>query len=305
MRIIYVANHGGRGNDEEGAITYALTKLGHTVLRLREPKGRRAVRLQGDMVLFHKWDDVNTLQVFGERGVVRVFWYFDLVDYPDETLRGRCQARMNWMERVLPHTDLGFCTDGDWVNRDKTGKLIHLPQGADSRYAGTPQWNPLGGKSIDILFTGIRHGGQERQSFVAEMSSIYGDRFLQVSSGIHGRDLGNLIASAKIVVAPDGPITNNYWSNRVFLTLGYGGFLLHPYCAGLEEYYEDREEIVYYYSREHLHNLINYYLNHPIERHTIAKVGWKRTLCEHTYLQRCKKLLEIVQTRFPQCQKTS
>ena len=301
MRIIYVANHGSKGNDEEGAIHHALTELGHEVLRLRESRGRRALRLQGDMLLFHKWHDIGRLKVFGERGLIRVFWWFDLVDFPeDPTIAGRCQARRIWMNSILPYIELGFCTDGDWVARDRSGKLVHLVQGADSRYMGLTLVDRPKEPSRPILFTGIRHGGERRQSFVDDMIATYGDRFNHVSRGVHGQELAELIARSLIVVAPDGPVTDRYWSNRVFLTLGYRGFLLHPWSEGLSQHYRDGSEIVYYRSRDELHQAIRYYLDRPEECRAIARRGFARTVRDHTYQHRCAELMRIVQERFPE-----
>lgn len=291
MKIAYIAKHGCGGNDDEGAIHHALEALGHEVLRLREHRGRAGYRLKADFLLFHKWEDTVAIS---KMNMPRVFWYFDLIDYPDRSLAGRCRARISWINQVLPLVDLGFCTDGDWVAKDTSGKLVWLPQGADQRYAG--RCKPM--ETLHpILFTGITRGGAERSYFVEFMGRAYGNQFHHIERGVYGVILGRAVASSDLVIAPSGPVTDNYWSNRVYLTLGYGGFLLHPYCEKLTGHYTPDREIVYYRNLKSLRGLIDYYLTAPQERGAIANAGLERTLAEHTYLHRCRSLVDTVRAR--------
>lgn len=298
MNIVYVAKHDSGGNDDEGAIHYALESLGHKVQRVREVMGHKAPNVEGDVCLFHKWEDVASIR---RMPCPKVFWYFDLVEYEDPTLAKRNANRVAWMRRIVPAVDLGFCTDGDWVNKDQSGKLLRLLQGADVRYAGRGE-----GQDIDcdppintppILLTGIRNGGRLRSSFVDEMAITYGTSFQNVTHGIHQQSLADLIARSRFIVAPDGPVTDHYWSNRVYNTLGFGGFLLHPYCATLTQHYHHGREIVYYANRRELHELIKQYWNAPEERLRIAMGGLDRTLREHTYTHRCRQLMNIIRER--------
>lgn len=294
MRIGYVAKHDSGGNDDEGAITFALEKLGHSVQRLREQRGYVAYKFDCDFVLFHHWHDIESI---AKIGVPKVFWNFDLVTYPDPTLRERNERRARWMQEVTGVSDLGFCTDGDWVNQDASGKLVWLLQGADERVVGPGQLKDDLPLPPPILFVGsYRGGGAGRESFVSEMQQHYSDDF-GVVQRTHGRALADVIASTQIVVAPDHPATDRYWSNRVFNTLGFGGFLLHPRCKELETMYEDRQEIVFYDSRPELHELIEHYSRHPDVRRVIAKFGYEQTLQEHLYRHRVEQLVKTVQER--------
>lgn len=297
LKITYVANHDSGSGDDEGAVHHALTELGHDVQRVREIRGHKAYLLEAELVLFHKWHDLHSLQ---RVKIPKAFWHFDLIDYPDPTIAARCKQRVQWMADIMPLVDVGFCTDGDWAAKHPD-KLVWLPQGADERVTGL-------GKSLchtcsgpverpPILFTGIKRGGQQRESFVGEMKARYGDKFNHVEKGVYGRELANLIAGSKIVVAPDGPVTPNYWSNRVWTALGFGAFLMHPYCERLAEFCTDREEIVYYTSREHLYQLIDTYLADPEQRQKIAAAGLARTLASNLYRHRCEKLIQTVKER--------
>lgn len=293
MKICYIGKHDQpKSNDDEGSITYSLEKLGHEVQRIREIRAQNAHKIDCDFYLFHHWHDINTLSKLPGK---KVYWCFDLIDFPDSTISARCKGRIDWIRTITRKCDLGFLTDGDWVNHDMSGKLYCLRQGADGRIVSDKVGTHTG--EIPILFTGITRGGRERQSFVEEMHSRYGKDFYHYQSGRYRESLRELVQSAKIVVAPDGPCTSRYWSNRVYLTLGFGGFLLHPYCDKLTDEYKDCKEIVYYSSREQLHRNIGYYLAHPEQRQSIAEAGLARTKKEHLYEHRVAKLIEIVKER--------
>jgi hypothetical protein len=297
-KILYIANHGRQDNDDEGSIAHALESLGHTVVCVSEHDGEcaRTAHNQGiDFVLFHKWSDVETLAV---TKVPKVFWYFDLVRYDsDPTLFTRCSGRIRWMGSVVPHIDLGFCTDGDWTADDKANKLVLLRQGTDIRIAGRR------GSSYHthpILFTGIsKGGGIERVDFAEEMNHVYNENFHHFQNGLYREALADEVARAKIVVAPDSPVTDRYWSNRVYVMLGFGAFLLHPYCAELAKEYSDGKEIVFYHSRGDLHSKIEHYIDdkHRKERDNIARRGLEKTLVQHTYTKRCESMLSTIRGR--------
>ena len=306
MRIIYIGKFDQpHSNDDEGAIAHALTTLGHDVQCVREKVGHRATGLRGDMVLFHHWDDLTAIRQFG---CPKVFWYFDLVDYPDPTLTHRCEARKNWMSGMLPVVDMAFLTDGDYVDVINNCGLYSpekahwLQQGVDVRVTGpgTPSINTCEScnrkyTGTDILFTGIsKGGGEKRISFVEEMKATYGDRFLHVERKIHGRDLANLIADSKIVVCPDSPVTDKYWSNRVYLMLGFQAFVLHPYTKGLADQYGMSGGIMAYHDRRQLHDWIRDYLQLDESRSIVAKAGYDETMKNHTYIKRCEKLIDTV-----------
>lgn len=297
LTILYIAKHGSGGNDDEGAIGDALDRLGHRVLRVQERLVTEdlASRAEADFCLFHKWYDPTCLYYLSRR-LPCVFWYFDLVRYQDESLAERNGSRISWMMEVLDHAQLGFCTDGDWVNSDSSGKLVRLCQGIDQR--AKPYFDKHSEDEIyDLTFTGIsRGGGSGRESFVRWCERRYARQFRHVSSGVHGSHLARLIYKSKILLAPDHPATDDYWSNRLFLTLGYGGFLLHPHCETVRNYYTP-DELVTYHNRDDLATKIDYYLRHPEERERIRQAGFARTWRDHTYQKRCEQLVRIVQER--------
>ncbi len=293
MRILYIANHDQSNNDDEGAITDALSRLGHDVQRLHEKKGHLAHRIKADFLLFHKWDDPETL---AKLDMPKAYWYFDLVDWPtDDSLAPRCAARKAWMQRITPLVDIGFCTDGDWVRKDTTGKLRWLTQGCDQRVKeyGTP---PFVYKDTELLFLGIsKGGGWGRTEFVDRMSIKYGVKFRHIPKGLYGRDLHDQILKTKIVVSPPTPVTDYYWSNRVYVTLSHGALLLHPHSLGLSEQFQDNEHLKYYYSMSDLDSWIQYYWKRRDRRDELAAQGMAQAHANHSYIQRCEMLMNIVE----------
>lgn len=295
MRICYLARHGQyrKSLDDEGAITYALQQLGHQVTVVPEKAVRIATRKEYDLLLFHHYPAPSDLR---DLPGPKVFWYFDLVRWEDPSVSWRNTKRVHWMRQATEVADLGFCTDGDWVaGEDRTGKLVWLPQGFDERKlppstTPTPAIPP-------ILFTGTVKGtGQGREDWNRWMMERYPDRYIQVS-GVYGPVLKNLVAGVKVLVAPDAPVTDRYWSNRVYNNVGMGGFLLHPWSKGLSWQYTPTTELMYYNDREHLRYLIDWYLEDEAGRERVVRAGLEKTRTCHLYRHRLSTMFSVLRQR--------
>lgn len=292
LKILYVAKFDCGDNDDENAIAYALEQLGHTVYRAHQNPAMRSpdiFKLKYDLCLFHKWDEFG---IMTSLKCPKVFWYFDLVYSGDPSMDKRDMIRTEWMSHVMPLVSMGFCTDGDWAAR-YPDKLRWLMQGADERFVGPAIPDPTLGVA-PIIFTGTIRHGLVREQEIARLRTKYGNDFQVIGAGgdvrYHGRTLASILCSAKIVIAPKGPSTDRYWSNRVYLTTGFGGLLLHPDCAGLRGHY-GYLEVLKYANDEQLDSQIDFYLRNPDRADTIAKAGFERTKHEHLYRHRCISLL--------------
>lgn len=323
MKICYVARHfQEKSNDDEGAISYALERLGHTVERVQEASNRRrhsykqdslqtAVK-NCDLLLFHHWSPpAEASELLAQITIPKVFWYFDLVHQPDPTLAMRNSIRERWMDTIIPVVDLGFCTDGDYVIRynnshclpdaanNFTPKLYWLLQGADERVIGRGTfWGHDRDEDSVILMAGTNNGGVDRESFVTELQAIYKSQFHHVAKGVYGRQLADLIDGTRIVVAPDSPVSDRYWSNRVYITLGFGGFLLHPFSRGLANQFVEGRDILFYRSRTELLDYIATYRERYEERRLISNSGMELVSKQHLYRHRCEYLINTVKQRF-------
>jgi hypothetical protein len=295
MKIFYVAKHGAGGNCDEASITSSLQELGHDVICITEYEATQyPTRITGKkegILLFHKWIDI---EVISQTKIPKVFWYFDLVDFKKDYQLQRSNQRKRWIELATELVDLGFCTDGDWVLQDTTDKLVRLNQGADGKLTGRHKPD---GNHRPIMFAGSIEWDRERRRFIEDMYRMYGKQTFHHVTSSYRQELGNIIANSAIVVAPPSPVSDNYWSNRLYIMSGFGGFVLHPYCKTIAEHYLPDSQIVMYTTQKDLHTKIDYYLKHPEERKRVSELALRRTVQEHTYKHRCATLIKTVQER--------
>ena len=272
MNILYFAKHGSGGNDDEGAVAYALRALGHDVEEVHERHADLGGRC-ADLLLCHHPADPARLAAFHGP---KVYWCFDRVV-------GWSNERSIWAAAMRDVCDLGFHTDGDFVDQDRTGKLRWLPQGADERRLASS----IRVSDHGVLFVGSIRG---RESFVDWCFREIGGAFHHVPHGVHGDELMELIRRTAVVVAPDSPVSDRYWSNRVYLILSMGGFLLHPWSAGLAEQYGGLE-LMMYKDRRHLLQLLT--TSNDVRAAYVA-AGLKATIEKHLYRHRCAELMRYV-----------
>jgi len=259
MRIIYNQPHSGESDDTEGHIERALKELGHEVVRDGE----------GDIYLFHK--HFNPPKEFTGKIVC---WYFDKI----------WNQRIAWFHKIYPKVDYFFMTDGTWARNYK--KCIVLRQGI-----GDPTPGEYEDRNIDVAFVGLPYG--ERQELTDFLEKTYKKRF-KIYSHQFNRNLNNICTSIPIFVAPKFPSDNSYWSNRVYLLVGSGAFLVHPY---LQELYEEwGDNLVYYKTLDELKEKVDYYLANPKERERQRKKSYKYCVKNFTYKKRVEKLIEHVKT---------
>ena len=111
--------------------------------------------------------------------------------------------------------------------------------------------------------------------------------------------LKEVVSRTRVVVAPDHPVTDRYFSNRLFLMLGFGAFLLHPRSKAAEFMYRNDGEVIFYGSRIDLHEYIEIALSasslSAAIRKKVAEAGLERTKREHLYRHRCITLIQEVE----------
>lgn len=84
---------------------------------------------------------------------------------------------------------------------------------------------------------------------------------------------------------------------RPFELAGCKAFTISGYSEGIEKYYQENQEMVFYYSVRDLADKINYYLNNPLEREKIAQAGYERTLRDHTYKKRFEEIFKKLELK--------
>jgi hypothetical protein len=106
-----------------------------------------------------------------------------------------------------------------------------------------------------------------------------------------GDDMVRAINSYKIHVNRNISNDINY---RTFETCGCGTLLFTNHTPGLEKLFKINEEVVIYNNFSDLDNKINYFLKNESARIKIETAGCERVKKDHTYDERAKLLIEII-----------
>jgi hypothetical protein len=84
-------------------------------------------------------------------------------------------------------------------------------------------------------------------------------------------------------------------SNRPFEVTGSGAcFFVDLVREDIKRCYEEGREFVAFSDEKDLREKVKYYLEHDKEREKIAEAGYKKTLAQHTYLNRVEQLLGLL-----------
>jgi hypothetical protein len=115
-----------------------------------------------------------------------------------------------------------------------------------------------------------------------------------------GLDMYAVLARAGIalnrhVAAAEGHANNM----RLYEAAGVGALVLTEAAPNLGELFDPGREVVAYRDDAELAEQLRHYLAHPDERRAIAAAGQRRTLREHTYVQRMAELAGMLERRRP------
>lgn len=159
----------------------------------------------------------------------------------------------------------------------------------------------------EVIFVGSRGYHKEwpwRGELIDWLRQTYGKRFTHIGGDgdtgtLRGDDLNRAYANSKVAVGDtlcvgfDYPY---YASDRLFECPMRGGFNLFPRIKGVDEWFKEGEEIVFYDYNDFagLKGLIDHYLDHDAEREQIRRAGHERAKRDHTYAVRWRSILETV-----------
>lgn len=286
-----------------------LESMGHTVTRMQETEAKSEdiykEALTSDLFIWihtHGWKTPGThkmdsvLKSLNKKNIKTMTYHLDL-------WFGLQRQKDLHSYPVYKYIGNFFTVDSkmaEWFNENTEVKGHYLPAGV---YDQECYLNPARMKH-DVLFVGSKKYHPEwqyRPKLIDWLGSTYGKQFEHYGNGglksIRGHDLNNLYSSSKIVVGDTLCIGFNYpdyWSDRVYETIGRGGFMIHPYIKGLEREFEDKKHLVFYeYGNfEQLKELIDYYLEHDAEREAIRKAGHELVKQKYTYKNRWQHILK-------------
>lgn len=290
MKILYIAKHGQQNNDDEGAIHSSLINLGHHVDRFQLNNLLRDRPILSryedyDFVLFHKLPSQDYIDYVCNRWK-GVCWYFDPIN------KGFV-SNDQYISQIKEKIYLGFFTDGDFVISENRKNIQLLRQGLDHSSPTIVMNDHKQDKILDFMFIGtVGHGGYSiRQQYLQQLSQDFSGWLPHTQYSVFKNELTSVCQQTKIMLAMP-PVTDNYWSNRIYLLGGRRAFVLHPYASGLEKEFGD--SLVLYKDYQDLKEKIQYYLQNDSEREGISRKLQSIILDRHKYYDRCKTLVEKI-----------
>lgn len=205
-------------------------------------------------------------------------WYFD------RALGGE-PSREKWMRRVAPLCRVAFVVD-ERLTRTDWATWYWLQQGFRVSDLGPPV--PPDRPRRPVGFIGSIYGDRVRE--LAAVSNAFD---LSVISDAFGPARHEAIHNHDIILGPRYPCVPGYWSDRIYVVLGHGGFFLAPEIEGMRE-----EGFV---ADMHYAALgddpvadIRYWLERPQDRQRIARAGQELVLSRFTYDHRASELCWVI-----------
>ena len=109
------------------------------------------------------------------------------------------------------------------------------------------------------------------------------------------RGYGLVCSGAKIILGADFTSeVDGYWSNRLWLTLGCGGFFLTRYVRGMENFFKNRTHLVWYHDEKECLDLAGEYLSRPQDRQKIALAGYRLVHQQHTFHHFVDRIIALI-----------
>jgi spore maturation protein CgeB len=202
---------------------------------------------------------------------------------------GRCYA---------PH--FNYCVTVDEVSLDKYRRLGY-ENVFMSQWAANPViYHKLENSALDMEATFVGQNYSNRWELVPKLKKkgvgiqCFGDGWLngwisfEKMVEVYNRSKINLNFSGSAL----GP--TKQVKARVFDILSCGGFLLTEHAPGLERYYRKGKEIETFHDIDEAVEIIGYYLDDEEARAQIAEAGYQRTMKEHTYQHRFRRLFSDI-----------
>lgn len=287
-----------------------LESLGHKVIKLQETEAKSEEILlhakKSDLFVWvhtHGWKTPGKLTMSTVLKQLKVNKIPTMTYHLDLWLGLKRQKDLS-TDPVYKDIQHFFTVDSkmaDWFNKRTSVQGHYLPAGVYDKEA---YYKPVKQMKHEIIFVGSKKYHPEwkyRAKLIDYLDTTYSKKFeLWGKDGngiVRGKDLNRLYASTKIVVGdslcPQFSYPN-YWSDRVYETLGRGGFLIHPHVPGMENEFTDKEHLVFYeYNNfNQLKELINYYLKNEEEREAIRIAGHELVKQNYTYKNRWQTIFK-------------
>jgi len=206
-----------------------------------------------------------------------IAWYFDWI----KNYHGRDK---DYLLR-LKEFDLILSTDGFENNVYQGLNRQWLPHACDPKV-----YFPVEGKQFyDAGFIGHVYSPY-RKKLIEGLIKKYNFASMGLNDNCWGPVYALSCSQVKIMVGDN--MRNDipgYWSDRLYLSLACGAFLLYPRVGGIERYFTDGEHLVLYDSVDDLYKKIDYWLPREDERRRIALDGSAHARLNHSWQIRVKE----------------
>ena len=229
-----------------------------------------------------------------DKDAVSALWYFDMCN-PGQKHSPYKYAAVRHAARDL---DWLFTTDHSYPWERIARHYMFLTQGVEPADFA---WDvrPPEPRHRDVIFTG---GADKFFDYRQQLIEVLQNRF---TVALYGRGHGHRIFGpeffaayqrARVALVPEPPAEarDHYWSNRIYLAAATGTPCVVGYVPGIEDYYEDGKEVVFYRTRQELVHAVAALVADPARRKELGDAARKRTLAEHTYDARCETMLGAI-----------
>lgn len=327
MYIYYIGNF-TQPHCTEVHLAKTLEDMDHKVIRAQENElaeqwAGDLLTNKPDLVLYTRtWGDfvlLRDIEYLRANGITTASYHLDL--YVGLARKYLHQGRS--LEEILRtdpfwQTDYVFTPDGD-----RNSAKVFAANGVKHYYIKPGVFKdecksalkPAEDKMIDVLFVGggdypgspHGYGHPEwpyRDQLIQWLSGTYGERFTKYGHPqptVRNEALNELYASARVVVGDSVCLDfkhENYWSDRVYETIGRGGFIIHPCIKGMDQEFTDGENIVFYKFGEwdELKAKVDHFTNpeNEAERQRIQQAGQAYVRDHCTYHNRLQQALAII-----------
>lgn len=113
---------------------------------------------------------------------------------------------------------------------------------------------------------------------------------------VSGQEMANIIASASVIIGDSCIVggTSHYWSDRVPITLGMGGLLVHPRVHGMEPFFDDRHLItVPFGDIDAMYQAVLAAGDRP-DAHVMREAGRQAVREGHTFDVRARQIIDLL-----------
>ena len=190
----------------------------------------------------------------------------------------------------------------DWITANTTAAGHYLQAAVAHRECWMA---PAPVQDLDVVFVGSHDyhpAWPYRNELIGRLYGRYKDRFHLIpgqGKPVREAALNRLYGRTKVVVGDTlcpGFRYPGYWSDRIYETLGRGGFLIHPRIPGLDVEFRDGEHVVFYDYNDWsgLYDKIDHYLRFPVNREAIRHAGHTEVHRSHMYTHRWNTILETI-----------